>query len=183
MDNKKRFAPETVQQIQMALERLPPCEATEMSKQQAVQALSPQIDDMRAKGYGWSAIAATLSERGLPVSPAALRTYLRRGRTEAPAAKLRRSTKRSVHVAPPTSGSTSGMLPDKAPTRAGAAGPGAATSSGPTREGETGVRGPGERAPAAPKSGPGTSDAGPRTTAREPEPRHGFHVRPDSDDI
>jgi hypothetical protein len=183
MENKKRFAPETVQGIQAALDALPPCEATEMSKQQAVQALSPQIDEMRAKGYGWTAIAAMLSERGLPVSPAALRTYLRRGRTDAPVAKVRRPTKRSAYVSVSPSGAASGALSGATTIPPAAAATGAATSSASLRAGEVRARAPAERAAAAAKSLPGTPDTPLRPTPQEPEPRHAFRVRPDTDDI
>jgi hypothetical protein len=150
MDNKKRFAPATVQDIQAALEALPPCEATEMSKQQAVQALSPQIDDLRGKGYGWIAIAAMVSERGLPISAAALRTYLRRGRTDAPAAKVRRSPKRSAQVAASAS-APSPVRPDAGPTRDAALVRGAVGAPALVREGEDRPRGPAERATTASK--------------------------------
>jgi hypothetical protein len=54
-----------------------------ISKQQTIRTLSPQIFALRSKGYSWTAVAAMLSERGVPVSVAALRTYLRRVREEA----------------------------------------------------------------------------------------------------
>jgi hypothetical protein len=83
MEPKNKFAAETVRKLQQSLDEVAPYQATELSKQQAVRALSPQIFALRAKGYGWTAVAAMLSERGVPVSVAALRTYLRRVREEA----------------------------------------------------------------------------------------------------
>ncbi len=82
MNRKYRFAAGAVTQLQQSLDEIPPCPATELSKQQMIHALAPQIVALRSKGYSWTAVAAMLSERGLPVSVAALRTYLRRIRDE-----------------------------------------------------------------------------------------------------
>jgi hypothetical protein len=95
MDHKNKFAAETVRQLQQSLDEVAPYQATELSKQQAVRALSPQILALRAKGYSWTAVAAMLSERGVPVSVAALRTYLRRVREEAANEAPRTLAKRS----------------------------------------------------------------------------------------
>jgi hypothetical protein len=95
MDSKNKFAAETVRQLQQSLDEVAPYQATELSKQQTVRALSPQIQALRAKGYSWTAVAAMLSERGVPVSVAALRTYLRRVREEAADEAPRSPTKRS----------------------------------------------------------------------------------------
>jgi hypothetical protein len=83
MDPKNKFAAETVFQLQQSLDNVAPYQETELSKQQAIRTLSPQIFALRSKGYSWTAVAAMLSERGVPVSVAALRTYLRRVREEA----------------------------------------------------------------------------------------------------
>ncbi len=82
MDPKNKFTAETVQQLRQSLEEVPPYQATELSKQQTLRTLSPQILALHAKGYSWTAVAAMLSEHGVPVSAAALRTYLRRVREE-----------------------------------------------------------------------------------------------------
>ena len=95
MDQKNRFAAETVFQLQQSLDNVGPYQETELSKQQAIRALSPQIFALRSKGYSWTAVAAMLSERGVPVSVAALRTYLRRVREEAANAAPRTPAKRS----------------------------------------------------------------------------------------
>ncbi len=88
MDPKNKFAAETVQQLQQSLDQVAPYQPTELSKQQAIRALAPQIEALRAKGYGWAAVAAMLSEHGVPVSVAALRTYLRRVREDAANARF-----------------------------------------------------------------------------------------------
>jgi hypothetical protein len=95
MDHKNKFAAETVLQLQQSLNNVGPYQETELSKQQAIRALSPQILALRSKGYSWTAVAAMLSERGVPVSVAALRTYLRRVRAEAANEARRTPAKRS----------------------------------------------------------------------------------------
>jgi hypothetical protein len=82
MDPKNKFAAETVWQLQQSLDAVAPYQETELSKQQAIRTLSPQIFALRSKGYSWTAVATMLSEHGVPVSVAALRTYLRRVREE-----------------------------------------------------------------------------------------------------
>jgi len=95
MDHKNKFATETVLQLQQSLDNVAPYQETELSKQQAIRALAPQIFALRSKGYSWTAVAAMLSERGVPVSVAALRTYLRRVREEAANEAPRTPAKRS----------------------------------------------------------------------------------------
>jgi hypothetical protein len=94
MDQKNRFSAETVLQLQQSLDEIPPYQKTELTKQQTVRTLSPQIFALRSKGYSLTAVAAMLSERGVPVSVAALRTYLRRVREEAGNEQPRTQTKR-----------------------------------------------------------------------------------------
>jgi hypothetical protein len=95
MEHKNKFTTDAIRELQQSLEEVAPYQATELSKQQAICALSPQILALRAKGYSWTAVAALLSERGVPVSVAALRTYLRRVREEAANETPRTSAKRA----------------------------------------------------------------------------------------
>jgi hypothetical protein len=94
MDPKNKFAADKVLQMQQAFDEVQPYQATELSKQQTIRTLSPQIFALRSKGYSWTAVAAMLSERGVPVSVAALRTYLRRVREEAKEGQPRVPAKR-----------------------------------------------------------------------------------------
>src|ERR1019366_8726126 len=75
---------------------------------------APQIFALRSKGYSWTAVAAMLSERGVPVSVAALRTYLRRVREEAVDEKQHR---------PPTKRSRDARLDTRQPERPPASAP------------------------------------------------------------
>ena len=168
MDPKNKFAAETVRQLQQSLDAVAPYQETELSKQQAIRKLSPQIFALRSKGYSWTAVAAMLSEHGVPVSVAALRTYLRRVREEAanetprnPTMRFRdaradaRQPERSLPIAP---------------------------SPQPVRET------PSARKPPQPGAGAASAVAAQHATVpgirREPEPRRStFEVKPDTDDI
>jgi hypothetical protein len=168
MDPKNKFSPETVRQLQQSLEDVAPYQATELSKQQAIRELSPQIVSLRSKGYSWTAIAAMLSEHGVPVSVAALRTYLRRVRVEAeneahrPVAKRSRDGRTVARLEPPTPIVTSPAPCDARSPQAKPQTPGAAPASA--------VLTP--RAPTA------------ATPRRAPEPRPStFAVREDTEDI
>jgi hypothetical protein len=164
MDNKKKFTPDSVRELQEWLGELPAFEATELSKQQAIRALSPQISALRSKGYSWAAIATMLSERGMPVSAAALRTYLRRLHDEAPENKPRTLGKRARGIRPNAS-----LL---------VAAPSHAPPSEALRE-ITRVQ-----PPAARPSTNVASNAPRPSTSKEPEPRRSaFVVRPDSEKI
>jgi len=168
MDHKSKFAAETVQQLQQSLNEVPPYQATELSKQQTIRALSTQIFALRSKGYSWTSVAAMLSERGLPVSVAALRTYLRRVREEAADEKPRTQTKRSRDVRA-ESPQAQGVPPNM---------------QSPSQTGET----PPARKPLEPGAAPASAVAAQNVsvpgTRHEQEPRRsGFVVRPDTKNI
>jgi hypothetical protein len=168
MDPKNKFTAETVQQLRQSLDEVPPYQATELSKQQTLRTLSPQILALHAKGYSWAAVAAMLAERGLPVSVAALRTYLRRVRAEAENGKPRTTAKRSRDLQSDT----------RQPERP------APTPRAPAPSGET----PPVAKPPQPGASTASPVAGQRTTTpgtpREQEPRRSaFAVRPDTRDI
>lgn len=167
MDNKNRFAAEKVRQLQEALSQVAPYQATEVSKQQAIRTLAPEIATLRSKGYSWSAVAAMLSEQGIPVSVAALRTYLRRVREEsaggAPRTPAKRSRESRAVATPPE------------PT-SGVASPSQARPSLPVSK-------PQPAAP-APVQVVAAQRATPTASKREAEPsRSTFVPRPDTDDI
>ena len=165
MDPRNKFAAETVRQLQQSLDEVAPYQATELSKQQAIRTLSPQIFALRSKGYSWTAVAAMLSGHGVPVSVAALRTYLRRVREEAanetprtPPKRLRdaRADARHLERPPPIapSPSPSGETPSATkPPRPGAAAASAVAAQHATVPGT-------RREPEARRS---TSDATPDT--------------------
>ena len=168
MDPMNKFAAETVRQLQQSLDEIAPYQATELSKQQAIRTLSPQIFALRSKGYSWAAVAAMLSERGVPVSVAALRTYLRRVREEAANEVPRTPTKR--------------LRDGRADTRQPGRAPPIVPSS--SQSGET----PPARKPQQPGAPPASAIAPHHATApgtgREAQLRRSTSaVRPDTDDI
>jgi hypothetical protein len=168
MDHRNKFAAETVRQLQQSLDEVAPYQATELSKQQAIRALSPQIFALRSKGYSWTAVAAMLSERGVPVSVAALRTYLRRVREEAANEAPRTPTKRS----------RDGRADTRQPERP------LPILPSPSQSGET----PPAKKPPQPGAAAALAVAAQHTTfpgtRREQEPRRStFAARPDTDKI
>jgi hypothetical protein len=168
MDAKNKFTAETVQQLQQSLSDVPPYKPTELSKQQTLRTLSPQIFALRSKGYSWTAVAALLSERGLVVSVAALRTHLRRAREEAASHKAPTPAKRSRDV--------------RADTHPPLLRPPIAPASAPSDETPPATKLPLPSAPtASTAAGQQAATPGPR---REQEPRRGtFAVRSDAKDI
>jgi hypothetical protein len=170
MDPKKKFTAETIRHLKQTLEQVAPYEATELSKQQTIRTLSPQIVALRGKGYSWTAIAAMLSDQGVPVSVAALRTYLRRVRLEAASEAPRTAAKRSRDVR--------AVLQQAAPTPpvdpSRSQGPDASPVSKPHPAATT----PAPAAPAAVRHAPAAA------TRREQEPsRSTFVPRPDTEDL
>jgi hypothetical protein len=170
MDPKNKFATETVIKLQQSLDDVPPYQANELSKQQTIRTLSPQILALRSKGYSWTAIAAMLSERGVPVSVAALRTYLRRVREEAAEEKPRAQLKRSRDARADTAQTGHRSLATPRPA--------------PSHHGETGA------ASKLPQPAPASTAAVgvPRVQAPPPRPRQEpsrpmFEVRPDTEDL
>jgi hypothetical protein len=168
MDHKNKFTAETVLKLQQSLAEVPPYQASELSKQQTIDKLSPQILALRSKGYSWTAVAAMLSERGLPVSVAALRTYLRRVREEAADEKPRTQAKRLRDVR--SESPQAQPVPTNMPS--------------PSQTGETSpARKPQELGAASAPAVAGQNASVPGTR-REPEPRRSaFAVRPDTKDI
>ena len=165
MNRKNKFAADAVAPLQQSLDEIPPCPATELSKQQMIHALAPQIFALRSKGYGWTAVAAMLSERGLPVSVAALRTYLRRVRQDVANDQERHGPKRSRGA------KNDATRPAPAPIIAHAA-----SEAGKTPPVSS----------AAPLSTPASAPSSSPTPAatKEQRPRNpGFYVRPDTKDL
>jgi hypothetical protein len=168
MDPKNKFAAETVRKLQQSLDDVAPHQATELSKQQAIGMLSPQIVALRSKGYSWTAVAAMLSEHGVPVSVAALRTYLRRVREQA-AHEVRRTPPKRLR-----DGRADALPPERPPLVVPLPSQGAETSpaSKPLQPG------------AAPASAGAVRHAAAAAPSREqPSPRSAFTVRPDTENI
>jgi hypothetical protein len=80
-----------IEQVRKAMQNAPECLAKEVSKVQAIQALTPDIRQMQSKGYEWTAIANLLSEHGIAVTPVTLKSYLQ----QAKAGRGKRAHRRS----------------------------------------------------------------------------------------
>jgi hypothetical protein len=78
----KKIPVAAIEQLQRALEDVPECQVEDVSKVQAIRMLIPQIQNMRSKGYGWSAIARLVSEGGIGVSAVTLKSYLTQAKAD-----------------------------------------------------------------------------------------------------
>jgi len=85
----------TVDNLRRKLDELPPQENVkhEVSKQEAVSLLADEITALQARGYAIDEIAQLLSNNGLPLSVATLKSYLSRARSSSrkPGAKPRKT--------------------------------------------------------------------------------------------
>jgi hypothetical protein len=110
-----------IEAIREALSGLPPAPRvrTETTKAGAVTALAPELLELRQKGYGLGALAALLTEKGLPISPGTLKNYLQRA--GAAHGKQRRrmmgtsSGERKAHAVPETRAMSAGPPPAPPP--------------------------------------------------------------------
>jgi hypothetical protein len=77
-----RFTLSKVEEIRKELKLVPAVgpEGRPMTKQSAVRALHGEITNLGKRGYSLEQIAEMLSVRGLQLSPATLRGYLRKPR-------------------------------------------------------------------------------------------------------
>jgi signal recognition particle subunit SEC65 len=101
---RAKYTPEQVESVAEKLRSMPPVEQEkknpDLSKQEAIKALSKDIRAMQKRGYTLEMIASILKDENITVSVATLRNYLQaqRGR---PSETTRRS-RRSVVDAPET---------------------------------------------------------------------------------
>lgn len=95
MDPRTKLRLEAVEALKRHLEALPPHREEAVTKLQAVRMLVPDIQAMQSKGYSLGAIAECLSERGLPISAVALKSYLSHVKGGVANKKGRRKLRRS----------------------------------------------------------------------------------------
>jgi len=69
-----------IKQLQQALADIPECRSEEITRTEAIRILTPQIHKMQSKGYGYTAIASLLSEKGFAVNSKGLKSYLRQAK-------------------------------------------------------------------------------------------------------
>ena len=155
----------TIKDIQRHLEDSPARESSEVSKVQALRLLAPQILLMQSKGYSAAHIAGLLSEKGVVVTAATLKSHLSRFKSaeaqEALRAKPAKRTSRETSLPATSSRAVAPPAPTAPATVATTVPPPA-----PTKE----------------ATEPAKRPAG--TTAQESVPRRsGFTVRPDTKDI
>jgi hypothetical protein len=115
MTQQTRFPMSEVTGLQNQLENMPEPPPRDLSRREAIVALTPQIRALQAKGYTFAAIAALLTERGLPVTEAMLKKSL--ARPASGRKRLRRATRSTANGAPGTApGEATGAAPTAHPT-------------------------------------------------------------------
>jgi hypothetical protein len=97
MQTRSKIRLDAIERIKKTLETLPQHHAEELTKKQAIRMLLPNIETIRAKGYGLPAIAGFLSEHGIPITVAYLKTMLSPSRQDAEGAKSSKRKKRPTH--------------------------------------------------------------------------------------
>ena len=83
MQTRSKIRLDAIERIKKTLETLPQHHDEELTKKQAVRMLLPDIEAIRAKGYGLPSIAGFLSEHGIPITVAYLKTVLSPSRRDA----------------------------------------------------------------------------------------------------
>ncbi|HRM74880.1 MAG TPA: hypothetical protein PLI13_09320 [Paracoccus sp. (in: a-proteobacteria)] len=71
------ITPETIDSLRGELEALPPRARTTLTARDAVVALAPEIQKVRAAGYSLADVAGQLGRRGVSISASTLGSYLR----------------------------------------------------------------------------------------------------------
>ncbi len=97
MQTRSKIRLDAIERIKKTLETLPQHHDEELTKKQAIRMLLPDIEAIRAKGYGLPAIAGFLSEQGIPITVAYLKTVLCPRRQDAEGAKSPGRKKRLKH--------------------------------------------------------------------------------------
>jgi hypothetical protein len=155
----------TIKDIQRLLEESPARESSEVSKVQALRLLAPQILLMQSKGYSAAHIAGLLSERGVVVTAATLKSHLSRFKSaEAQEALRAKPAKRTCRET---------SLP-ATPSRAAAP----PVPTPPATVATTAAQQPASKEATEPARRPA-----PPTVAENVPRRSGFAVRPDTKDI
>lgn len=113
-----------VDEIRRTLAAQPPAptlRTDRVSKLAAVTAAAPELLRLRSTGWGIAALAAFLTEAGLPISVGTLKNYLQRVGATRTKRRRRRTTTSAGAVAPPASPSAQGAEQRSSTARASAA--------------------------------------------------------------
>lgn len=93
---RAKYTPEQLESVAEKLRSMPAVEAkrktAELSKQEAIKALSKDIRAMEKRGYTLEMIAGILKDENISVSVPTLRNYLQRGRSTGAPRQTRRGT-------------------------------------------------------------------------------------------
>jgi len=169
MNPKKKIRRNAIQDVQRALDALPPYQAEEITKAKAIGMLITQIRAAQSKGYSLDAIGRTLSEHGIPITTSALRATISDAK---PGAGRKKKRKAKAGAQAPA------KLPSDAKTAEARGGKSVAAQAPAAARKQSGVSATRnvdlDWDPAAPSEN--------SIRERAAAPREGFHVRPDTKD-
>jgi hypothetical protein len=86
----KKVPTAAIEHVRKAIQMAPDCTTKEVTKVQAIQALTSDIQQMQSKGYDWRAIASLLSEHGIAINVVTLKSYLQRAKAGGVKARRKR---------------------------------------------------------------------------------------------
>jgi hypothetical protein len=159
----KKVPTTSIDHVRKAIQMAPDCTTKEVTKVQAIQALTSDIQQMQSKGYDWKAIASLLSEHGIAINVVTLKSYLQRVKAGGVKARRKHRGNRDADKRTPR-GSGEGA-------REGAAKAPAAATRGPKEDAAAPAAGPSSRIPeGAAKATPALgNDTASRRSAFVPE--------------
>jgi hypothetical protein len=169
-----------IEVVERVMDQSPTCDATEVTKAEAMRRLLSSIAAMQTKGYGLAHIAKVLSDNGISLTEVSLKNYLIRlnaPNDKEPSRKGRRGGTRGQTVSVAAE-----RQPSAAPSRVGHA------SGSPTGTRQESVR---SAEPARAAASPGSPSVSAESPKQVPSPspqdggarRSGFVVRPDTKNI
>jgi hypothetical protein len=162
-----------VAELQESLRGAPARPHTKVVYAKAIELVASDIHALRSKGYEWEDITAMLSDKGLQMSVATLRTYLKRVGGDRPGEPAHRKGSRRHRARVDFPGDTTSGHRDSSETRrADASVLSPVTSPLPSK-------------PASPSATKPASASSPATTPRTGDdvPSWSFSVRPDTPDL
>lgn len=66
-----------VEAVRQALRDAPPVQPAQMTRRQAVEAMRREVVALRKRGYSWEKVAQLMSDAGIVISAATLKSYMR----------------------------------------------------------------------------------------------------------
>lgn len=82
MVDRVRVDASAVEAARQMLRDAPPVQPSQMTRRQAVESMRREIVALRKRGYSWDQIAQRLSDAGITISAATLKSYMRPAKSQ-----------------------------------------------------------------------------------------------------